>query len=282
VYTCRFELNTAEAKRNITLEPRQAGTQQRIVLASVTEGSEAWQAGLRPEQELKGISDPNRNQVWELHGRSSFRFVRQAFKMRSPGTITLDVNTSEASAAKTPRHTANVRSTPRQDAEDKSVVLRKRSPEGTESALDTMLGTVTESEDEWQPQAQETVAEKLERNYQCASVHFGVCMCAVHVRHAQQWLLKVSNPNRRTPPILRLLALALHKSAALCICRARTRTKTEAEARMARRRERLEQANKGSSPRLFALVAAVFLLPPIVILGWAWSSGYLTQLAGQY
>eukprot|EP00887_Chlorella_sp_A99_P006478 scaffold3.g6478.t1 len=53
---------------------------------------------------------------------------------------------------------------------------------------------------------------------------------------------------------------------------------TALERRIRRRKERLEAESQRSNGGVFAGVFALFLLPPLAILGWAWASGYLDQL----
>lgn len=54
------------------------------------------------------------------------------------------------------------------------------------------------------------------------------------------------------------------------------------EDRIAARKGRLSEVGERDDSVFFASVAAAFFLPPLVILVWAFSSGYLDTLASRY
>ena len=157
---------------SVRLEPRRRGADQHIVLASVDEGSEAWKAGLRAGQELKGISDPNqKNCVWQLDSKSSFRFVRDALRM-SRNTVTLDVDTSTPPTEATVSNSKTISVRPPAN----STPSESNGPENSVDVLEDILGTYTESDqDEGRLQANQTVADVLEQQYQCAVDLFSTC-----------------------------------------------------------------------------------------------------------
>lgn len=63
-----------------------------ILISAVAEGSEAFAQGLRPGQRILSVSDPIRNtEMWEVDGRTSLRYVRDALKMRRAPTLNLVV-----------------------------------------------------------------------------------------------------------------------------------------------------------------------------------------------
>jgi hypothetical protein len=57
---------------------------------------------------------------------------------------------------------------------------------------------------------------------------------------------------------------------------------TAYQRRKQRRQEYMEQTTSGSNPTLFAIMFGAIVLPVIVILGIAVSTGYLDQLSGGY
>ena len=57
---------------------------------------------------------------------------------------------------------------------------------------------------------------------------------------------------------------------------------TAYERRKQRRSEYMEQQTSGSNPALFAIMFGAIVVPVIVILGIAASTGYLDQLSGTY
>lgn len=88
-------LDTAEAQQSIKFVDVPNRNGQDIVLCEVGPDSAAAASGLRVGQQLLAISDPVRqNEMWQLNDRASFRFVRDAFRMRRWPTIELVV-TSE-------------------------------------------------------------------------------------------------------------------------------------------------------------------------------------------
>lgn len=48
---------------------------QRITITGVRQQSPAWEAGVRPGDELVGISDPNLDTVWEFDEMTSVRCI---------------------------------------------------------------------------------------------------------------------------------------------------------------------------------------------------------------
>jgi len=64
-----------------------------IFIKSVTPGSQASKAGILPGSRLLAISDPIRDNgpLWTLNDRASIRFVRDALRLRTSGTITIVV-----------------------------------------------------------------------------------------------------------------------------------------------------------------------------------------------
>lgn len=52
-----------------------SGKRQHIIVTGVRQNSPAWDAGLRPGNELVGISDPNLDTVWEFDEMTSFRYA---------------------------------------------------------------------------------------------------------------------------------------------------------------------------------------------------------------
>jgi len=48
---------------------------QHIIITGVRQESPAWEAGIRPGDELVGISDPNLDTVWEFDEMTSLRYV---------------------------------------------------------------------------------------------------------------------------------------------------------------------------------------------------------------
>lgn len=155
-----MEIDTEQARRTVLLEPYQEGKAQCIIISGVAQGSQAWDAGVRPGQRLVGISDPNNNdQVWELNASTSLRFVRDALRFRIAASIRFDVDTDVIVPAAAPEAAAS-------DG-DQDVAL-KRAPSGAVSsvdALDSVLGT---DDDEGDSRADSTVAERLEQTYKCA------------------------------------------------------------------------------------------------------------------
>ena len=66
------------------------------------------------------------------------------------------------------------------------------------------------------------------------------------------------------------------------LCRTQRRQKSRVQERMDARKEALSQVGERDDSKFFAVVAAAFFLPPLLILAWAISSGYLDTLRGQY
>ncbi len=88
----RVTLDTAEAQDSIKFVDVPNRTGADIVLCEVIPDSAAAIAGLRVGQKLLAISDPVRqNEMWQLNDRASFRFVRDAFRMRRWPVIELVV-----------------------------------------------------------------------------------------------------------------------------------------------------------------------------------------------
>ena len=161
----RLDLNTQELRRSISLRYAQDGQDQTILLEYVAEGSEAWQAGLRAGQRLAGISDPNRNEVWELGPMSSMRFVRDALRMRNSSTISLDVDTSIGTRA---ADISQQVSTSKAESSGAAEQQEGREPRrNSVDALNSVLGT--EDEGDEAPARQESVAERLARDYKCGA-----------------------------------------------------------------------------------------------------------------
>ena len=105
---CRVEIDTEQARRTVLLEPYQEGKAQCIIISGVAQGSQAWDAGVRPGQRLVGISDPNNNdQVWELNASTSLRFVRDALRFRIAASIRFDVDTDVIVPAAAPEAAAS-------------------------------------------------------------------------------------------------------------------------------------------------------------------------------
>lgn len=139
------------------LQLEQNGEGRYIVISSVVRGSEAWQAGVRPGQCLVGISDPNQDQVWQLDASTSFRFVRDAVRLRIASTIIFEV---EASCPQP----EGMQPTPQPEAEPPASQMTS-SAAASVDVLDSVLGTMAESEEEG-GEREATVAERLEQSYQ--------------------------------------------------------------------------------------------------------------------
>lgn len=99
----RLELDASSARRSLRLDASRDGSAQRIVVGAVAEGSEAWRAGVRPGDAVRGVSDPQRpRHVWALDAGASLRFARDAMRLCA-GPLLLDVAVSgEPSGATLP------------------------------------------------------------------------------------------------------------------------------------------------------------------------------------
>jgi hypothetical protein len=141
----------------VQLKLEQNGEASYIVISSVVRGSEAWEAGLQPGQCLVGISDPNREHVWQVEASASFRFVRDAIRMRIAPTIVIEV---EASSPLPEVRRPTPRPEPASPASQTTL-----SAAASVDMLDSVLGTMAKAEEEKEGR-QETVAERLEQSYQ--------------------------------------------------------------------------------------------------------------------
>ena len=165
--SCRLELPTRDVRSAVKLEAGLSGRDQVVLIASVEEGSEAWRAGVRPGQRLAGISDPNiSGQVWELGGNSSFRFVKDAMRMRMASTITLDIDADIAST------TAGQSAEPAPSSASASSAATGAMSPATGSAvsqsvdaLDAMLSC--DDDAAAAPSSSDTIGEKLARDQRC-------------------------------------------------------------------------------------------------------------------
>jgi hypothetical protein len=70
-------------------------------------------------------------------------------------------------------------------------------------------------------------------------------------------------------------------SGSLC-CRQRRRQKSRVQERIDARKDALAQVDQRNDSTFFVVMLAAFVLPPAVILAWAFSSGYLDSLASRY
>ena len=118
---------------------------------------------------MSAISDPNRVQnVWQLDGTSSPRFIKQALRLQLAPTINIEYEDSSFGT----------------DAAAPLSESEADAPTGEAASsvdiLDSMLGSDA-SEDE---RAQDSVAEQLERTLQCALASMLVC-CTHYTEHAR-------------------------------------------------------------------------------------------------
>jgi C-terminal processing protease CtpA/Prc len=86
---CRYEFETRVAQKCIQFESMTFEDKQLIVVSGVR--GPVYEAGIRPGDQLTGISDTNRDTVWTLDDMASLRFVYLCMNMRIPNTITLAV-----------------------------------------------------------------------------------------------------------------------------------------------------------------------------------------------
>lgn len=70
------------------------GRGQAVIIVGIVPGSAAEAAGLRPGHKVLAVSDPNRNEMWQLRDRPSLRFVRDAIRMKQGPTVELVVQVS--------------------------------------------------------------------------------------------------------------------------------------------------------------------------------------------
>ncbi|EFN53348.1 hypothetical protein CHLNCDRAFT_137078 [Chlorella variabilis] len=253
------ELASADMKATVTLARLRAGPGYAIVIASVAPGSEAASAGVRPGQQLLQVSDPIRpNEVWQLNESSSLRHVRQAVRMRVPDTITLLLSrepipewaqhvVAARAAAAAEREQTQDPGRQQQQQQGEAAAAGDSSAEAADDLLSAIVqaassGESMDSGDEGGASAGGrgglTVAEKLEAQYRQQQEAEGGAPEA-----AQAW-----------------------------------QALTALEKRQKRRKEYFEQASERNDGPFFAGVAALFVLPPAIILLAASASGYLDSL----
>jgi hypothetical protein len=164
--SCRVELSTDDFQKCVRLRPVPSGGSTFIVIDAVMQRSSPWEAGLRPGQRLSAISDANRvDQVWQLNGTSSFRFVRQSIRMQIAPKIIVEVEDSNLLEEE-----KNELVRLADDAVAKEQSLDKLDSDNSAmssiSALDSMLSSESSCDEDVAQGL--TVAEKLEQQYQCA------------------------------------------------------------------------------------------------------------------
>ena len=88
----RVSLRTSEARASLRFAELRAGHTTVVAVSAVADESEAWASGVRPGDQLTGISDPVRPSVlWELADSASLRFVRDALRLRVSPSIELQL-----------------------------------------------------------------------------------------------------------------------------------------------------------------------------------------------
>lgn len=78
-----LELPSADVQKALELVALPRGRGKVIVVARVDPGSECYAAGVRPGQQVLEVSDPVRaGETWQLDGKSSLKYVREAIQGR--------------------------------------------------------------------------------------------------------------------------------------------------------------------------------------------------------
>lgn len=152
----RIELETAVAKKCLLIEALLFEKRQRITITGVRQQSPAWEAGVRPGDELVGISDPNLDTVWEFDEMTSVRFVKDALRMRIPDTVTLLIDRRPPS----PGNTAGVLM-----EHLTSQGTAKPSDEEEPKFLDAVLSSVELDDSDSETLPSDNVTSELERQY---------------------------------------------------------------------------------------------------------------------
>lgn len=83
----RYEFETRAAKKCLQFQNATVDGKNVIIVSAVR--GPCYEAGIQPGDQLTGISDTNRDEVWELDEMASLRFVYMSMNMRIPQTITL-------------------------------------------------------------------------------------------------------------------------------------------------------------------------------------------------
>eukprot|EP00892_Ulva_mutabilis_P010183 jgi/Ulvmu1/7537/UM037_0081.1 len=220
----RYELDTDAARKCLLLGTRVSNKRQHIIITGVRQRSPAWEVGIRPGDELVGISDPNVDTVWEFDEITSFRFVKDALRMRIPDTVTFLIN-------KSPPPFDSVAGDIAETVGTQAATADPITSDGNakDQFLDAVLSSVESDDSDVEDASPESVASKLERKYQ----------------------------------------------------RLKTE-KTRSTERIQARKAALTTVKERNDAPFFLTVLAVCLAPPVLILIWAFSSGYLDRLSSMY
>ena len=264
----------------------QQGRGTAIVVSAVDPGSQAAAAGVRVGQQLLEVSDPIRYaDTWQLNERASLRYVRECIRMRRDAVMQLvltgqpipewqqAVAAARAAAldAQQPQQEqAADASTGSQDGDDLLSAIVNAAVSGTSS---------DESDSEAEAAGRPlTMADKLEQRYQQQQVE-----AAAEARLVQQQMTALQQRQARRRERLEVVSPAVPHHwhcvwVLLCVCCLSTTFPGLDTVPSVLLLPPLLQDDQRNDSKFFAFVAMFFMLPPLIILGVAFGTGYLDSL----
>lgn len=239
-----------DARQALQMQVVKEGKGQAIEISAVRPGSGAEQAGVRVGHRVRALMDPVRSgEFMRLNDRPSLRFVLDVINMTLRSEVVMELDTSYMVAVADP--TINLQPEPTTDP---------TTPSSTTTA---------------------TIAEQLEARY-TALVSDG------SIKPQQITVIPLVRPPA-TPAALKSTDAAAEDGTIRVPlpspdggqggrAAADPSKMTDVQKRIQKRKEYLSVVSERNDAPFFAMLAAAFLLPAAVILGIAFSTGYLDQL----
>ncbi|KAL4458877.1 hypothetical protein ABPG75_013742 [Micractinium tetrahymenae] len=275
------ELPTADVQCSVQLMSVLKGRGAAIVVSGVEPGSAAAAAGVRTGQQLLAVSDPiRRTEMWELNAQASLRYTRQAIRMRVADSIVLRLTAqpirewAEVVAAQRAAAAAQ-RAQQAQQAQQAAAARAVDDAAASGASVDVPDDLLTAV-------VQAAEAERSGSSFDEASPASPASAAAAAAPAASGSPPSSSPPQTGGRPLTvaeRLEAeYAARQAAEAGAAPQVQRQLTDLERRQRRRKDYFEQASQRNDAPFFATMAAAFVVPPALILGIAWASGYLDSL----
>ncbi len=236
----QVEISTNDAQTALRFSAVRVGGGKAIVVEAVAEGSEAEEAGIRPGQQLFSLSDPIRPQeTWFLNDRASLRYIKDAVRMRRAPFIMLELSSGP---------------------------LKEWVEEKQGSGLPSPLNSYT-SESDADPEEEKD--DLLSAVAAQAAATAASSLSSSDSMDLDGNTTSSGTSSGGTSTIGDRLQRNYNKS---------NSGMTDLEKRVNRRKEYFDQTSTRNDTPFFLGVLAAFLLPAVIILGIASSSGYLDAL----
>ncbi|KAL4423193.1 hypothetical protein ABPG77_000326 [Micractinium sp. CCAP 211/92] len=274
-----IELPTADVQRSVQLASVLQGRGAAIVVSAVQPGSAASSAGVRCGQQLLAVSDPvRRTEMWELNPQASLRYTRQAIRMRVADSIVLRLTAQPipewADLVAAQRAAAAAERAPL--AQPASTAAARAAEEAVDDAA-ASGASVDVPDDLLTAIVQAAEAERSGSSFDEAS---SLPLASASPTTSGSSVETAASPASEGRPLTVAERLQAEYAARQAgeEGAAPQRQLTDLERRQRRRKEYFEQAGQRNDAPFFATVAAFFVVPPALILGIAWASGYLDTL----